>query len=607
MTILDDFYLGAQGLLDAPLEFTRNIGGNMQSALIGALSAPAPQSDPMASYRYLRGRRDIIAGAGKQRPLVRMQDKNLEHLAVIGSEISCTAEEIAADTGSATVVLRGGDYLADFVRKAVRIEEDLHLSIDPVPSRPSWKTRWGGKIIGINAKRNSEGIHTVELQASHNREHLKTLLVGATPVTPPEFQPIKMWFLPGNARTICAATLAINLARLYSQPLSFITNILNPAGWLQGGISNIDPLSWPLQPQFVNPILDQSRTSMLVGSWTDFHSSTVDLLKDAGVIARAYTYFTEDPDNPHPELQALVGSDIADMARPHRNCVLFAFEDKSGYEGPTGTAIDGVINLFASTADDLITETIFPVDTDNDGEVDPVIRRILGVAPEKPWAIFWESQHSGIVDSGYFQHKGPVLTAMTGGHSPKIVNDLQTFGIRYAISQIAQVVSAPGTAAEAVGAEGLDNLYQGQLDNTLFAHMRYTDPKRRLLAGDLAYQELYERGTAYVASGVLVLRQLNRKRRAYRSFKTSIRNGAPYVINEDILLGDRVGFEQDGILYVDQISAIKYEYDRKKPITYSVSVGDDTKEDDPLAQGIRALQGIGSLVSMALGEGTVFG
>ncbi|WP_234783929.1 Gp37-like protein [Mycobacteroides immunogenum] len=606
MTIIDDIYRGAEGLIDVPLEFTRNIGGNLQSALIGALAAPLPASDPMAAYRYLSGRRDIIAGAGKQRPLIRLQDKNLEHLAVIGSEVSCSMEEVATESGSATVVLRGGDYLADFVRKAVRLDEDLHLSIDPIPSRPSWKTRWGGKITRINAKRNSSGIHTVELQATSNREHLKTLLVGATPVSPPEFQPLKMWFLPGNTRTICAATLAINLARLFSQPLSFITNILNPAGWFQGGISNIDPLSWPLQVQFVNPLLDQSRTSMLMGSWTDFHSATAELLRDAGVIARAYTFFTEDEENPHPELEALAGG-VADLARPHRNCVVFAFEDKSGYEGPTGTAIDGVINLFASTADDLITETVFPIDTDDDGEVDPLFRRILGVAPKKPWAIFWESQHSGIVDSGYYQHKGPVLTAMTGGHSPRIVNELQTFGIRYGLAKLSEVIPLPGTATQAPGSNGLENLYQGQFDDMLFAHMRFTDPKRRAMTGDLAYQELYERGTAYVASALLVLRQLNWKRRAYRSFKTSIRNGAPYVINEDILLGDRVGFEQDGILYVDQVFAIKYEYDRSRPVTYSVSVGDDRKEDDPLSQGLRALQGVASMVSMALGNGSVLG
>ena len=63
------------------------------------------------------------------------------------------------------------------------------------------------------------------------------------------------------------------------------------------------------------------------------------------------------------------------------------------------------------------------------------------------------------------------------------------------------------------------------------------------------------------------------------------------------------GFEQDGIIYVDQVSAIKYEYDRQKPITYTVSVGDDTQETDPFAQGIKALQAVYTLVSAVVGEG----
>jgi hypothetical protein len=44
---------------------------------------------------------------------------------------------------------------------------------------------------------------------------------------------------------------------------------------------------------------------------------------------------------------------------------------------------------------------------------------------------------------------------------------------------------------------------------------------------------------------------------------------------QDFVLDDRIWFEQDGIIYVDQVSAIRYEYDRQKPITWSVSVGDD--------------------------------
>lgn len=605
---LGALYSGVEGLLDVPLEFTRNLSGFFLDKAIASVSTPLPASDPMASYRYLNGRRQVMEDATRARPLIRMQDKNLNQIARIGSEISCVTEEIAADSGSATVVIRGGDYLGDFVRNAVRIEEDLHLSVDPVATAPTWKTRWGGKIREINVKRDSSGIHTVELVATSNREHLKNILIGSTPLFPPEVQPIKMWLLPANVRTACAVTLWIQLLRAFDPIASIPTNIFNPGGWINplglDAVLNLNPLHWPIQVQFVNPILDQSRTSLLTGAWTDFHSSTQEILKDAGCMARAYTYFTDDVDNPHPELEALVGSQLADLARPQRNSVVVAFEDHSGYTGPTGTAVDGLINLFASTLDDLITETVFPVDSDDDGEVDPVFRKLFLVAPPKPWAIYKDAQESGIIESGYHQHKGPVKTTMTGSHSPKLVNDLQTFAIRWGISQLAQVV----LGQEAPAVEGLDNLYQGQLDDILFAWQRYTNPLRALYTGDLGYLEHLERGTgtAYTISSVLTLRMGDYKTRPYRSFKTSIRNAAPYIINRDILLDDRVGFEVDGILYVDQVSAIKYEYDRTKPITYTVSVGDDSKEDDPFAQGIRALQAVATVVGAVVGQNSIF-
>jgi hypothetical protein len=151
-------------------------------------------------------------------------------------------------------------------------------------------------------------------------------------------------------------------------------------------------------------------------------------------------------------------------------------------------------------------------------------------------------------------------------------------------------------------------MYQGQLDNKLLAWQRYTDPLRALYTGDLAYLESFERGNAaYTISAILTLRQGNQKTRAFRSFKTSIRQSAPFIIYYDIMLDDRVGFEQDGITYVDQIHAIKYEYDRQKPITFTVSVGDDTKDQDPFTQGIKALQGLGAVIGAVAGMDTVFG
>lgn len=489
------------GLLTPPLEFTRHLSDQMVDYVIGALSKPLPAQDPLAAYRYNEARARTMKDGFRQRPLLRMQDKNLEQITVIGGERSVRFEEIATDTGEAGIVIRGGSDLGDFVRNAVRLEEDLHLSIDINPKRLSWKTRWGGKITTINVKRDSEGVHTVELIASAQREHLKHVLVGTTPFFPPEVQPLSLWMLPANCRTACMTTLFINLMRQFVPGLSTITNIANPFQWLNpfgpDALLNINPLQWPIQVQFVDPLLDQSRTTVFTGAWNDFHTASLDTMRDAGVCARAYTVFPDDVDHPQPELAALmpqtklkdipiIGSlvpaveaflkngnlidlpddaTVADLARPQRPCVMVAFEDHSGYSGPTGTAADGVINLFASTLDDLITNTVFPVDTDDDGQVDPVFGQLFGVAPDPPWAVYRDGQHSGIIESNYTQHKGPVKTIMTGGKSPKLVNDIQTFLIKWGLSQLQTVIVAGFGGAEGgppIGA-GLDELYQGQL------------------------------------------------------------------------------------------------------------------------------------------------
>ena len=599
--------------VNEPLRFDHNVMGALSDNMIAALSKPMPIKSPLEAYRYNEARARTLAEAYRQRPLIRMQDKNLSQLATIGSERSCRFEEIAADTGEAGIVLRGGDYLSDFVRNAVRIEEDLHISIDPNPTKPSWKTRWGGKITDISVKRDSSGIHTVELIASAQREHLKNILVATTPLFPPEVQPLSMWLMPANFRTGAAITLWIQLLRQFDPIASIPSNIFNPFGWINplgpDALLNLSPLQWPIQVQFVDPLRDQSRTSLLTATWNDFHSVIAAPAEDAGCCARAYTFFTEDEDNPHPELEQLIGKG-SELARPQRNCVLVAFEDHSGYEGPTGTAADGVVNLFASTLDDLITTTVFPIDEDDDGEVDPVFRKLFLVAPPKPWAVYRDGQHSGIIESEYHQHKGPIKTVMTGGKSPKLVNDLQTFAIKFGLSQLQTVITAGvfGQEGPAPIGSGLEELYQGQLDNKLLAWQRFTDPIRALHTGDVGYLERLERpgSAAYTVSAILTLRLANHKTRARRSFKTSIRQAAPYVIGYDILLDDRVGFEQDSIIYVDQVEAIKYEYDRDKPVTWTVSVGGDNKDEDPFSQGVAALQALNTLLASVVGGEFVF-
>lgn len=573
--------------------------------------APDPRKSPISAYRYLDAKRDLIDIEARERPLIRLWDNQHKYVGTLASEQSLNAEELLHDTGQCDIVVRADDWLIDFMRRDVRKDEDLHITIDPYPNRRNWRWRYGAKVTNVRVKRAEDGLRTVTLECSHNREHWKHLLFGATPFCDPAVQPLRAWLLPGNTRTVIATTAFINLARNFWPILALPTQALNPGAWTgqASRLANLNPLNWPVQIQFVNPIFDQSRFSVIMSRWSDAHSVTEGMLRDAGCHVRAYVWLPEDEDGPHPELAALVGQA---RARPTRACVVLAVEDASGVSGPTGTAIDGGLAWIAATADNLITENLIPVDADGDGVVDPLIRRLVGVAPKIPAIAFRDTERSSIVSSEHSMFRSKAQKVFTGGKSPGWVNQLQTFAIKYALSQISyaiQTLAGPElTAVETPGSPGLEEIYQGQFDNMLLAYISITDPVRSSRSGPYGYLEHFEQGSgsAYTVSSSLTLREGHYKTRAYQGFKVAIRNGGQHTLYYDIDLGTRCHFEIDGIFHTDQVTAIKLHYDLTTAKTFDLAIGDDRESENPMASATRAIANIWNAVGMLFGSGDLF-
>lgn len=617
------------------IKFTNWLAGMFTQTQEGnGPECPGTLENPMGALQYMHNKTKVITESAQQRPMIRLGDKDLTIVAELTGEMSCEYEELAADTGQARYIVRYENWIVDYIVNRTRIDEDLHLIIDPIPTERGWRTRWGGKIHTINVQKHEDGTSTVELIALSMREHAKKLLLAANPFFAPEVQLPRMWVLPGPLRTVLFMSFFVNLARLFVPGLSFITNAFNPASWLNPlgpeSLFNVDPLQWPIQVAFVNPALDTSRWGVLGATWTDWHSATQDLLKDAGCILRFYTWLEEDDDSPHQELSGLIdilpdwlSGPLSGAVRPKRNCIVASIEDFSGHEGVTGTPIDGLLNTIGITLDDLFTSIFIDADNGttldgeqlfNVGEEDPLFQTLLGMAPKPPKVVWREGQFSAIVSATHTLNKGSPRTLMTGGHSPAIVNELLTFGIKYGLSQLSTMINAAigtfvNTAFEMPGTPGLEELYQGQLSDTLFAWQRLTDPVRALWGGDLSYQEYFERGsgTAYTLAGWLTIREARYKTRSFHGFTAVVRNGMPWVLDRDARLGERTGWEFDNIIYADQILALKRGWDRQKPVLSSVSVGDDKDKADPFARGMRALQAVYSLFGAFLGEGTLFG
>ena len=609
---------------------------------------------PCRAAEYLDGKRKTMLEAARMRPLIRIADKNLEMMSTLEGEISCSAEELCDDTGVAKVTITYDNWLVDYITNQTMPVEDLHLLIDFVPTRPNWRTRWGGKISEINVKSDERGTHSLEITALSHREHAKRILIGANPIFPPEVQLPRMWVLPGPVRTICAASLWINLARLFMPGWSTATNVFNPASWINplgaDALTNINPLNWPIQIAFVNPALDQSRWSAVGAAWTDAHTAFKDILSDSGVIMRAYTYLTTDEDSPNEELEDLIvglpdlltealgvdnpsKSALKALCAPNRNCVVFSFEDKSGATGPTGTVADGLLRTVAVTLDQLITpimvdlrngefydagQTLNGQSVQDASGIDRtfLLEQLALVAPQPPVVIWRQGEFNGMLTNDLTWRKGAVKTVMTGSKSPSIVNAAQTFAIKYGLARLSDVINTYVAQLNQTGqtqvpmTNGLDNLYSNQLDNVLLAWQRFTDPLRALHAGDHAFQEHFESGpsgTAYTLASVLTLREGIWKTRAWASFKATVLNGHPWVANLDYYLGDRVGFEHEGIIYVDNVYGLRFEWNWQKALGLTVRIGEDRMRGDPFGAAFKTMANVYKFVSQLAGEGTLFG
>lgn len=571
------------------------------------MSAPVLTASEFHAIEHLLAeRRYAYLNRRPKQPLIRLWDKNHDLIARIMIPESWDCEEKAHDDGDAHIELVGkdNDWLREIIVFKTRPAEDLHLTIDPDPDKPhDYKNRWGGKVTRIVDVEERGKPNITTLEVIHNRRHLSKFNLAATPLLPPAVQPIKMFLWGGPAASTCAIAMMVNTIRVYSLNAFWPVprNILAPETWLE----NLSILNHPVQIMPINPLLDQSRWCTIGARWKDARTVLTPVMKDCGVICHAYTWLPGDP----PPYSSVFGDELGEILKPTRACVILSFENDSGVTGPTGTAVDGLLNLFAATADDLITEALFPVDGDGDGETDPLIRKILGVAPKRPPYVYRDVGYGGANRREMTIHKSQAIIINTGGRSPRWVNMAITWGIRYGLSQIANAISSvPGAPAQVTGSEGLDNLYQGQLDDTLLSFINFIDPIRSADVGPYAFQEHFETGSgsAFTINSVFTLREGWWKTRPYVSFKFDVGDGAPFVLGEDIRLGSQVVAERRGVLYRDQIMGVRRQGNRRQSSRPLLSFGDDSREEDPMAQGFAAIANVANFAAMLAGSGDMF-
>lgn len=181
---------------------------------------------------------------------------------------------------------------------------------------------------------------------------------------------------------------------------------------------------------------------------------------------------------------------------------------------------------------------------------------------------------------------------------------MQTFFIKYALSQLSAVISYGIGAYQQPGTPGMEEIYQEQLSDILFAYEKGTNLNTALWFNDYALLEGFEQGNgyAYVISAALTIRQGINKRAPKVSFTMNAKDGEPNCWGYDYNIGHRGLFEIDGIYYTEQIRGGKWSYDENKPIELALTIGKE-RDHDPFEAGLKALadgwNAIGSLIGGA--------
>lgn len=562
------------------------------SAMTGAVM------DRLESQRY------AYINRPPQVPLFRVWDKDFRLLCRIADPEEAVWEELDDKVGGAQVTIAGQRFawLRKLITRDIPYDENLMLTVDPDVTNPhDFMARWGGWIDDIDDIVEAGQPTRTVLKCTSFRDHPNFVSVAANPIFPPEVQAPKIFMNGGPTAWTCASTAFINLFRIYTlngfHPIP--RNLFAPKTWLE----NLHILNWPIQVMPMVPLLDQTRWCVLSSRWKSLEEAQAPLLKDAGVTCRAYTWLPTDP-APY----TMFGPELAELFRPKRACIILSYEDNSGVGGPTGTLIDGAMNLIAATLDDFLASTIIPLDQDGDGIPDPFIRKLLGVAPKPSPYTYRDAEHGGIRKSTMSIHKRRAVTILTGGKSPAWLNQAISFMIRYGLAQLSQVISYGLGAYQQYGVNGLDNLYQGQLDDVFLPFMQWRNPFASAKAGPYARNEFMASGSgsAYTVSSIQAIADGDHKNRAYVSFNQDVGDVAPFVIDKDFGLGHRVNVERSEILYTEQVKGIRRTLKRGEPCRPTLLVGDDTREEDGLLRAFRTIGDVANFAATIASAGGMF-
>ena len=506
-----------------------------------------------------------------ENPVVEVFDKDWWFVGYAGSVIAGTTEDTVNDAGEATVTFHGDAPEARWMADVVEEIEDVHLRITQGPNV------WTGKALEITEEMDESGLETVEWQGVHDFQHSKKVYCFPNPWFGAALQWPKIYIYYGPAKTGILQLLFINIMRRYQPGYAPDPDMFSKNSYSR---LRVDDWAQIVDPRGLGVLRDTTMHSIIVTRMGQFHEIVEPILEDAGLRLVARRWFPGDP-QPFP--------DHATLRLP---TLIWSIEDKSGVRGPTGSVLDGFVQLVRSIAEDGVTETVEAVPYDP-----PIEYRSQGWWGTKvasPAVVFYRQQRwTSIEGSGQVGvkswrrtvHKALGDTILTGGKSPGWLNSGIKMLVNAALGWIGMIFLNPGLTL---------GILDDQVEDVVLAFARWPFLDRGV-AGRDRYGEVWETSgaTGFSLSTVAAIRAGRQATRPYTSYELEIVNAAPHMVGRHFDLGDPVSAEigRTGRLYTDELRTKRIDWDASG-VQVGLSIGVDSEERTPAARLGRLLESV---------------
>lgn len=530
---------------------------------------------PTATELRLDDVRDVILQRKKEdredrlkRPVLCVRDEAWEPVCYLRGELAASFEEIANDTGEGEFTIPASHLLTAWLLAPENALKDVHITVETTYKR------WGGKCDYIQRVTKAGELAAVRVHFLHDYNRAKKITCYANPAFPAEIQTPKAMPWAGPSITGVNTYGISNNWRINTGIWQIPANIFDPAQWLP----NFNVSDWWTHFVPVNPLTDTSKWSVMSSRFANFHDLVSPTLADAQLHLSVTRWLPGDP-QPAPAYFTLEHS-----AR------VFKVLDKSGYRGPTGTLVDGLLNLVGTTAEDYINELITLAARPNIPEYK--LPGWFGTAAAAPFVVFPEGKYSRIASSEMTIHKAMAYAMVTGGRSPQWVNSAAKLAANAALGYLGAFIGNPGLAL---------GVFDFLIEDVLLAFHRIANMQLKAQMGPDADPEAWVQGpgVGFTLSTLQAIRTGFWDNRGYTSYKAEIEDGAPWRVGKHFDLGDRIAFEISGQLYVDNVRSLKLAWDRTSAPTWQISIGDDSAEEEPAAKLMRYKEQIFTLLQQA--------